>query len=189
MTLLQHIFITIISSVLSHTGRHGMLIILGVLGFGFFSPLQGQPLTATANPSGISADVFGGPAITTLGLGAMAGITVGNGGHQFIIRGVSTDMEPANETWEIAGLYGRVIGVDTFQLSAGVGVGIVGGRGYSQLFAAGSPESFETMIGFPIEGKVVWKPVRLAGIGLYSFANINTVQPLGGFALTLHLGF
>lgn len=155
----------------------------------FVSPLNGQSLPDS--PRGYAIGVYGGAGITTLGPGTTAGITVRNGGHQFIIRGVSTDTEPAGETWEIAGLYGIVItvGDGDFQLSAGTGVGVVGGRGYSQLFAAGSQENLETMIGFPLEGRITWKPVRQAGLGLHSFANMNTVQPIGGIALTLHLGF
>ena len=98
-------------------------------------------------------------------------------------------MEPASETWEIAGLYGRVIAVRDLHFSAGVGVGVVGGKGYSQFFAAGNREDIDTMIGFPVEGRITWKPVPHAGLGLHSFANVNTVQPFGGVALTLHLGF
>lgn len=185
MTFLQHIFTTKIRKFSSSAGRRWLLIVLA--GLWIVSPVQGQPLADS--PAGFSMGVFGGTAITTLGPGVTAGVTVRNGGHQFIIRGVSTDLEPANETWEIAGVYGRVIAVQSFQFSAGAGVGIVGGRGYSNLFATGSPKDLETMIGLPLEGRITWKPVRQAGIGLHSFANINTVQPLGGLAFTLHLGF
>lgn len=185
MTFLQHNFSIRIRKFLSFAGVQGMLIMFAVMGF--VCPLQGQSLTNS--PAGFAIGVYGGPGITTLGPGATAGITVRNGGHQFIIQGVSTDMEPASETWEIAGLYGRVIAVRAFQLSAGAGVGIVGGRGYKHLFATGSRENLETMIGLPLEGRITWKPARLAGLGLHTFANVNTVQPIGGFALTLHLGF
>lgn len=185
MTFLKYIFTTKIRKFSSSAGQRWLLIVLA--GLWFVSPLQGQPLADS--PAGFSIGVFGGPAITTLGPGTMAGFSVRNGGHQFIIRGVSTDMEPTSETWEIAGLYGRVITVQSIQFSAGAGIGVVGGRGYSNLFATGSPENLETMIGLPLEGRITWKPVRQAGIGLHSFANINTVQPLGGLALTLHLGF
>lgn len=165
-------------------GLMSMLIVIA--GFCFVSPLQSQSLTDS--PSGSALGINGGIGITTLGPGTMTGITFRNGGHQFLFRGISTDMEPASETWEIAGLYGRVISVRAFQLSAGAGVGVVGGKGYSQLFVSGSQENLETMIGFPLEGRITWTPIRHTGLGLHSFANVNTVQPFGGVALTLHLG-
>lgn len=162
-----------------------MLIILA--GLFIALPLQGQSLADS--PDGFVAGGYGGVAITTLGPGITAGITAGSGGHQFTLRGVSTDMDPAEETWEVAVLYGRVIVVGKLHISVGSGVGVVGGKGYSQLFTTGSPEDLETMIGLPLEGRIVWKPVRYVGVGLHTFANVNTVQPLGGVALTLHLGF
>lgn len=185
MTFLQHIFTKKIRKLSFSVCRCWLLFVLA--GLWFVSPLQGQSLPNS--PAEFSMGVFGGAAITSLGSGVTAGITVATGGHQFIIRGISTDMEPASETWEIAGLYGRVIAVQSFQFSAGAGVGVVGGSGYSNLFANGSPEDLETMIGLPLEGRITWKPVRQAGLGLQTFANINTVQPLGGIALILHLGF
>lgn len=149
------------------------------------SPATGQSLSRA--PSGNTTGVYGGAGITTLGPGLTAGISARRGGHQFLIRGISTDTDPAEETWEIAGLYGRVIAIRSFQLSAGAGVGVVGGTGYSRLFASGNREDFETMLGFPLEGRITWNPVRQAGLGLHSFANVNTVQPFGGVALTLHV--
>jgi hypothetical protein len=185
MTFLQNNFSTAIKKFFSFAGVQSMLIMLAFTCF--VSPLQGQSLTDS--PTGFTIHVYGGAGITTLGPGTTAGITVRSGGHQFTFRGISTDTDPAGETWEIAGLYGRVIAVRTFHISAGAGVGVVGGRGYSQLFAIGSRENLETMIGFPLEGRITWKPVRQAGLGLHGFANINTVQPISGMALTLHLGF
>lgn len=185
MTFLQNNFTIAIRKFSSFAGFQCMLTMLAVLCF--VSPLQGQSLSDS--PSSIAIGVYGGPGITTLGPGTTAGITFRNGGHQFIIRGISTDIEPTNETWEMAALYGRVIAVGNVQFSAGAGVGVVGGRGYSQLFVTGTQEKLETMIGFPLEGRITWKPIRQAGFGLHSFANVNTVQPLGGLALTLHLGF
>ncbi|MFO7846909.1 MAG: hypothetical protein R6V27_10130 [Balneolaceae bacterium] len=161
---------------------YGLIIMAGLL---FPNPVNGQ--TLSASPSGFDFGVYTGAGITTLGPGITAGITARNSGHQFILRGISTDMEPAGETWEIAGLYGRVIAVRSFQVSAGVGVGVIGGKGYPKLFATGNREDIDTMIGFPVEGRVTWKPVRHAGLGLHSFANVNTVQPIGGVALTLHV--
>jgi|AntRauTorcE11898_2_1112593.scaffolds.fasta_scaffold13003_1 hypothetical protein len=185
MTFLSTIFITQIKK--SALFNRQLWLLFFIAGLCFFAPLQAQ--TLTGSPSGKFVDVYGGGAITTLGPGMVTGITVRNGGHQFIIRGVSTDLKPDSETWEIAGLYGRVLAINSFEFSAGAGVGVIGGRGYSQLFAVGKQESFETMIGFPLDGRITWKPVTHAGISLYSFANINTVQPIGGLALTLHLGF
>lgn len=185
MTFLQHFSSAPVREFLFNTGSRGLLTILA--GLILISPLQGQSLSDS--PAGVSAGVFGGPAITTLGPGLMAGIHVRNRGHQFTIRGVSTDLKPSGETWEIAGLYGRVITFRAFQLSAGSGVGVVSGTGYSRLFASGTREDLETMIGLPLEGRVTWKPVSQAGLSFYGFANVNTAQPLGGIALILHLSF
>lgn len=185
MTFFPENLTTLIKNSSSINGHHWLIIFLA--GFWSAAPLQAQSFTNS--PTGKSVDIYGGFATTTLGPGLITGISFRNGGHQFILRGVSTDLEPASETWEIAGLYGRVIAINSFHFSAATGVGVVGGKGYSQLFAVGQQENLETMIGFPIEGRITWKPVRHAGLGLYSFANINTVQPIGGLALSLHLSF
>lgn len=174
----------LISKFTSSTGFRCMIFILTCLFV--TTPAVGQSLSHS--PSEDAIGVYGGVGITTLGPGLTAGVTARTGGHQFIFRGVSTDIDPAGETWEIAGLYGRVIALSSLQFSAGAGVGVVGGRGYSGLFATSTLADLETMIGFPIEGRITWEPVRHAGIGLHSFANVNTVQPFGGVALTLHLG-
>lgn len=178
-------FKAIAGTIGSPAGLHYLVLLLA--GLWLVCPAKGQSLADS--PGGRSVSVYGGASITTLGPGISAGITARNGGHQFIFRGVSTDMEPTSETWEIAVLYGRVITIRAFNLSAGAGVGVVGGSGYTQFFASGKEENLETMIGFPLDGRIVWKPVRHAGIGLYGFANVNTVQPFGGAGLTLHLGF
>lgn len=183
MAALKNDFISYIIKITSVTRLLSVVVILAELFIA--SPLSGQSLPNSSN--GFSIGMYGGTGFTTLGPGITAGITASNGGHQFILRGVSTDMKPATETWEIAGLYGRVITVRNFQMSAGAGVGIVGGRGYTQFIAAGRQEDLDTMIGFPLDGRIIWTPVRHAGLGLHSFANINTVQPFAGVALTLHL--
>ncbi len=169
--------------IISRPGVH--YVVIFIAGLLLAGPAEGQSLANS--PDGHSISVYGGAGISTLGPGISAGITARNGGHQFIFRGVSTDMEPASETWEIAVLYGRVIMFRALHLSAGAGVGVVGGRGYTQFFASGKEENLDTMIGFPLDGRIVWKPVRQAGLGLNGFANVNTVQPFGGVALTLHL--
>lgn len=186
MIFLSHILTTHIKKNSQINVRYWLVTIF-LAGLCSVAPLQAQSLTGSH--AGKSVDVYGGAAITTLGQGMLAGITFRNGGHQFIFRGVSTDLEPAGETWEIAGLYGRVFAVESFEFSAGAGVGVIGGSGYSHLFAVGSEQRLETMIGFPLEGRITWRPARQAGIGLCSFTNINTVQPIGGLALTVHLGF
>ena len=184
MILLSHFYVTQLK--LSSVSIIRLCLLVVAAGLLFSAPLRAQSLAGA--PAGKSLSVYGGAAITTLGPGSMAGISFRSGGHQLIFRGVSTDFEPANETWEISGLYGRAFALKSFHFSTGAGVGIVGGKGYAQLLAGDKAESFETMIGFPLEAGITWKPVRQAGLGLSGFANINTTQPIGGFALTLHLG-
>lgn len=185
MTFLSPYLFTQIKKHSPFIPRHSLLLFIA--GLLLVAPLHAQ--TLSGSPTGKSIDAFGGGSITTLGPGMMAGISLRNGGHQITFRGVSTDLEPASETWEIAGLYGRVFVLHSFEFSAGAGVGVIGGRGYSHLFAVGEEEPFETMIGFPLDARITWKPVRHAGIGFYSFANINTVQPIGGLALLLQLTY
>lgn len=151
---------------------------------------QSTPEQGAEQPSGtdVSYWAYGGPAATTLGIGASGGVSVEVDRHLFSLRGVSTDPSLSNETWEVAFLYGRATATEEFFLSAGAGTSIVGGMRYPRLFGGGEGEEFEPMIGFPLEGQVAWTPSKIVSLGLHAFANVNTAHPLGGLGIVLRLG-
>lgn len=132
--------------------------------------------------------IHGGPALTTLGVGYHGGITFDYNRHVFSARGLSSDTAPANEFWDIALLYGRSMNFESIYLSAAVGTSVIGGKGYSDLFGAGTPQNIETTLGFPLEGQVAWEPTRFLSLAVYTFMNVNTEQPLAGAALSVRIG-
>lgn len=150
------------------------------------SPVLGQPADGTETE--VHYWMHGGPTATTLGIGTAGGIAVEFDRHVFSFRGVSTDLTPGREAWEVAFLYGRGTSTEHFFLSAGAGTSVVGGVGYPRLFGGGEEREFEPMIGFPLEGRVSWTPTDVMALGVYAFANVNTAQPLGGVGLALRFG-
>lgn len=165
-----------------------LVVAMSLLGF---SGAVGQPTGGQAVDNvGTEMNywVHAGPTATTLGVGASGGVAVEFDRHVFSLRGVSTDRSLGAETWEVAFLYGRAIASEHFTVSAGAGTSVVGGMRYPKLFGGGEGETFEPMIGFPLEGQIAWAPTRVLSLGLYAFANVNTAHPFGGMGLTLRLG-
>lgn len=154
---------------------------------GFTTKTTAQPERNKKFPV-VSYWVNAGPNLSTLGVGMSTGLAVKNGRHLFSVRAISTDPDFGSEILEAAFLYGNVFSHGNFQFSAGVGVSVVEGTRYPRLFARGDGEDLDPMIGFPLEGHVYWAPINFAGIGINTFANVNTGQPFGGLALTIRLG-
>lgn len=156
-----------------------------------FSVALGQPAGGQAVDNvetTVNYWVHGGPAATSLGIGASGGVAIEFDRHVFSLRGVSTDRSLGAETWEVAFLYGRAITSEHFTMSAGAGTSVVGGMRYPKLFGGEDGEAFEPMIGFPLEGQVAWTPTGVLSLGLHAFANVNTAHPFGGMGLTLRMG-
>lgn len=154
----------------------------------------GLAVMAAAQPvsgpdgGGMHYRVFAGPSLTTLGLGASACVLVEVDRHVFSLRATSTDPSFGQETWDIGALYGRALFVRSFALSASTGVAVVSGTRYGSLFGHGPGRDLETMIGFPLETAITWRPARVLGFSVRGFANVNTGQPFGGLSVTLHVG-
>lgn len=132
--------------------------------------------------------VQGGPSLTTLGTGLQAGLMVDYNDHLFSISTTSTDLDFGTETWDTALIYGRSMRYQSLYLSAGTGVAVVGGDGYSDLFGRGTKNSIETSIGFPLRGAISWQPMPFFAFGINSFLNVNTEQPFGGIGISVKVG-
>lgn len=130
----------------------------------------------------------GGPAMTTLGPGLSGTVGVVFDRHILALRGTSTDLSPGGETWDVAIVYGRMLEVGAFRLSAGTGMAVTGGRRYTRLFGGGASERFEPMIGFPIDAHAVWVPLPVVAVGLHAFADVNTEHPFGGVGFIVRAG-
>lgn len=162
-----------------------LLFSLVIIGMSFSS---GYCQEIETQHSDLSYWIHGGTSANTLGIGIQGGLMVDYKNHIFSIRGASTDRDFGVETWDVAFLYGRSISYRTLYMSAGVGVAVIGGTGYSDLFGDKTEMPIETTIGFPIEGQVSWEFTSFLALGIYSFANINTEQPFGGLGLAVRLG-
>lgn len=160
-----------------------LFILLSLTGTSFAQ--QGQ---SGNDSTGLQYWVFGGPAITTLGPGTHAGLSFEYNKHVFSARTISTDLAYGSETWEVALLYGRSTNYRNFYLSGSVGASVIGGIGYTDLFGRGTESDLESSMGFPVEGRFSWQPIRFLSIGIYSFLNVNTEQPFGGMGVNLQVG-
>ncbi len=163
-----------------------ILLWLVLLLFVSFSKSYGQEVK-TKN-SDISYWIYGGPSVTTLGIGLQAELAVDYNNHLFLISTTRTDLDFGDETWDVALIYGQSMNYRSFYLSAGTGVAVIGGEGYSDLFGRGTKTSIETTIGFPLRGQISWQPVRFLGLGINSFFNVNTEQPFGGIGVSVKVG-
>lgn len=132
--------------------------------------------------------VHGGTSINNLGVGVQGGLSVDYNQHVFSLRTVSTDQSYGAETWDVALLYGRSTTFRSWYVSAGVGAAVTGGTKYSGLFGSGEGIPMETMLGFPLEANLFWQPTNFVGLGVYSFANVNTEHPFGGMGLSVRVG-
>ena len=157
-----------------------------LLFFASFSQSYGQEAKPTNTD--ISFWIHGGPSVTSLGIGSQAGLAIDYNDHLFSIGATSTDLGFRNGTWDIALTYGRSMNYRSFYLSAGTGVAVVGGNGYSDLFGRGTKAPLETTIGFPLRGQISWQPIQFLGVGINSFLNVNTEQPFGGVGVSLRVG-
>jgi hypothetical protein len=106
--------------------------------------------------------------------------------HVFSARAAATaaDIEgDGDEVWDAGVLYGRALGSGRGRLSGAVGLGGVG-------YEAGGygPRRTGIGVGIPMEMQASWWPIPVAGIGLYTYANLNGLRPMAGVALTLQLG-
>lgn len=158
------------------------------MAFALLPPLAGAHAQPAEGPA-VNFWLQGGPAVTTLGTGVHAGFGMELDRHVFSVRGTSTDRNLSAGTWDMAFLYGRALERSAVHLSAGAGVAVVGGERYRQFFGRGAGESFDPMIGFPLEGRVSWKPISVLALGLYGFANVNTEQPFGGVGANVRVGW
>jgi hypothetical protein len=151
-----------------------------------FSQSYGQQLKTTNSDTGYW--VHAGPSFTTLGTGLQAELTVDYNHHIFSVSTASTDFDFGTETWDVALIYGQSMNYRSFYLSAGTGVAVIGGEGYSDLFGRGTKTSIETTIGFPLRGQISWQPMPFLALGINSFVNVNTEQPFGGIGVSVRMG-
>lgn len=152
------------------------------------SPFDSYSQGIQKTDSSIDYWVQGGPSITTLGTGLQAELMVDYNNHLFSISTTSTDVDFGTEIWDLALIYGQGINFRSFYISAGTGVAVIGGDGYSDLFGRGTKTSIETSIGFPLRGQISWQPVRFFAFGINSFLNVNTEQPFGGIGVSVKIG-
>ena len=171
------------------SGRSSLRRLWLALALAALLPLDVHAQTSEADGRSVRLWLQGGPSVTTLGAGLQAGIGVEFDRHVLSLRGTSTDRTVSAETWDVAFLYGRGLVVrSVVHLSAGIGVAVVGGRRYRQLFGGAHGEPFDPMIGFPLEGHVSWMPASVLAVGLHGFANVNTGQPFGGVGVSVRAG-
>ncbi len=131
---------------------------------------------------------FQSTGITTLGTGTSLGIGVDYNRHIFSLRSSATDLRPFQDTWDIGLLYGRSIEVNDYYISGAAGFGMIAGEQYSKIHGGTAEGSMDNMISFPVEGHFSRVLTNHLALGLYTYLNINTNQPFGGFGAAIRIG-
>ena len=93
--------------------------------------------------------------------------------------------------WDLGVLYGVYLRGDGYLASISGGIGLVGGRRGKFLSSSGGffgeEVRFRTF-GMPLEAQLFLRPFTGFGIGIYSFANINSEKSFRGILLSLQFG-
>lgn len=89
---------------------------------------------------------------------------------------------------DYAVLYGRGTrpAGERYHVSVGAGLSLGDGCQGGSVFS--DCRSIQTVVGFPIEVQLFWRPGSVVGLGLYGFANLNRSQSFAGVTLGLQLG-
>ena len=93
---------------------------------------------------------------------------------------------PPELAWDLGLLYGSLIKTKYSMGSCAVGLSIV--RGNEPFISWERETKYFTTIGIPVEIQLFFTPVSFAGIGLYSFANLNLKKTFIGILFCLQIG-
>ena len=80
----------------------------------------------------------------------------------------------------------RVFAHGKMLTSLGCGLSLVKGSESEGFLDDGEP--VDPIIGFPLEGQIMWRPLRFLGLGVYGIANFNSEKNLFSIAVNLQLG-
>ncbi len=95
---------------------------------------------------------------------------------------VGSDVYSPYHFEELGLMYGWASDPDVISYSVSTGISMI------RIAEEGQPIP-ELSTAFPVDLSFSFRPTPLVGIGLTAFANINTVETLGGVALRLDIGF
>lgn len=120
------------------------------------------------------------------GLAVAGSVSVQPGKHVLSARAIlTTDSE--EDLADLGLLYGRVLSQGRFHTSLGAGLARAYGS-HDSGFWDHDGEGRKLIIGIPLELQLAWRPGRWIGVGVYGFANLNSVQSFGGATLSLQVG-
>jgi hypothetical protein len=113
-------------------------------------------------------------------------ISYQTGANLFSLRTAATAGLFSHGFSDVALLYGRATRApERYQAGIALGLAIADGCEGSGL---GRCRDRPSVIGFPLETQVFWRPSKVFGIGLYGFADINHLQSFAGVTLGIQLG-
>jgi hypothetical protein len=95
-------------------------------------------------------------------------------------------IDPTSENYKFSDysvLYGPSWQSEQFYASIGAGIGLV-----RAAYEKPGSISSNTSVGMPFEAQLFWRPTQFAGIGLYSYANMNFEKHLFGALICAQLG-
>jgi len=120
------------------------------------------------------------------GLAAAGSVSVQPRKHIISLRAVlTTDLD--EDLSDIGLLYGRVLVQGRFHASLGAGLAQAHGS-HRRGFWDDDGEGRKLIVGVPFELQLAWRPAKWLGLGVYGFADVNSVQSFGGATLSLQVG-
>jgi hypothetical protein len=141
-----------------------------------------------ANIGGGGCWVHGGLGEDEGGVSGGISLSYQKGSNLFSIRYVDNEefkldlfgySGPPDAVWDVGVLYGRAAKASYGLASISAGLGLVG-------MSHNDISSYR--LGIPIEGQLFFTPVSILGLGISSFANINSKKSFLGALLCLQIG-
>lgn len=137
---------------------------------------------------------------SSFGLSAGLSYSLVSDNRLYSVRGIhNTEFnilgpEPDETVWDLGVLYGVFKKTPNSLVSISAGLAVVGGinRGEFEYSSGWFDSHYEKntflTAGVPFEAQLFWRPLKVLGIGLYGFANLNPEKSFSGGMLSLQLG-
>lgn len=121
------------------------------------------------------------------GIALLAGVAASRAAHRFTLRGAVVAEILGDGIADLGLLYGRTWTGERSQRSLSAGVALVEGEDCHGIFS-GRPCEDVNKVGLPLSASVSFRPVRMLGLGLEAFGNLNTLSSFAGVAAIIELG-
>jgi len=127
--------------------------------------------------------VTAGLGLGTEGFAGVLGFDILNRQHLVSFRGLGLSEVFGDNFWDLGVLFGRARRSSRSLLAASAGLAIMGGETCISGCAV-----LHKRVSFPLGVRAAWHPASFLGLGIYGFANFNSVQSFAGGVVTIEIG-